>query len=182
MSSLKKAHHEIRKKLYDYAQRGGLRPLLEKGGILQDHVILVATDLAYEADESLQNEPCRKLAWDVKVIDACDVDRYSAKDHSPLGVADACREWCLAYNERGRRCAERHIPWRYSPIVFTVQGHLAPEAEAVISLLAVAVSQMESKDVSDEDVSKRRAEILRSVSASLPRPLPEHLLPASATF
>lgn len=162
VEQLKKAHHDIRHKLYNYAKRGGLRPLLEKGGILQDHVIVLSTDLAFEADQSLQDEPCKKLAWDIKIIDSCDVNRYNAKEHSPLGVADACREWCMAYNERARRCAEERS-WRYNPLVWTSQGHTAPQAESVISLLAVAVAQAESLDV-----KAVRGEIQRSVAASLP--------------
>merc|ERR1712226_1238657 len=105
-ADIKKAHHDVRHKFYMLAKRAGLRPLLEKGGILQDHVIVVSTDLAFQADQSLQNEPCNKLAWDVKIINAHDVNKFSAKDPSPLGVANACKEWYMAYNNTRKRCAK----------------------------------------------------------------------------
>jgi len=165
VASAKKAQHEIRHKMYKYAERGAMRPLLEKGGILQEHAVLLSTDLAFEADQSLADEPCKKLAWDIKIIDAKDVtnvNRYSAQDHSPLGLADACRNWCVAYNDRGRRCAQERS-WRYDPLVFTIQGHISPEAENAISLLSVAVARVEKVDV-----NALRAEMVRSLVASLP--------------
>merc|ERR1711924_311562 len=102
------------------------------------------------------------LAWDVKVIDGTNVERFSAKDPSPLCVAVACRDWCLAYNRREERCAEERN-WKYEHIVFTMQGHVAPKAAEVVSLLAAAVCQKESKDL-----NKVTAEILRSISGSIP--------------
>lgn len=164
VTSVKKANHDVRQKMYAYAERGGARPLLEKGGVLQEHAIIVSTDWAFEAVQStlLAHEPCRKLAWDVKIIDAGDVDRYNAKDDSPLGVANACREYALAYNSRGKRCAAERS-WRYDPIVFTIQGHISPQAEDAISVLAMAISCKESKDA--EAV---RSEIMRNIAASIP--------------
>jgi len=161
-AAIKKAHHDVRHKLYTYAIRAGFKPLLEKGGILQDHVIVVATDLVFEVDESLQDEPCRKLAWDVKIISALDAERFSAQDTSPLGVAEACKDWNMAYNNRAKRCADER-KWHYEPIVFTVQGHLAPEAEWLIALLATAIANVERQDTKALD-----GEIRRSMIASLP--------------
>lgn len=163
LAAVKKAQHEIRHKMYKYAERGALRPLLEKGGILQDHALVVATDLAFEADRMLQDEPCRKMAWDVKIIDADnDGIRFKAEDRSPSGVIEACRQWYKAYNNRETRCAAERS-WKYEPLVFTAQGHISPQAEAVISLLAVAVSQVEPLDA-----GKVRGEIMRSIIASMP--------------
>jgi hypothetical protein len=165
MASMKKSNEDVRRKLYKYAEKGGLMPLLEKGGVLQDHAIIVRTELAYEAGPSAIPEEKLKLlkqAWDVRVIDATDVHRFSAADHSPLGVAAACRAWCLAYNRREERCANERS-WRYDPVVFTTQGHVSPEANALISLLSAAVATAELKDFHTV-----KAEMLRSVSASIP--------------
>lgn len=155
----REAHHDVCQKLYKYAVRGGLNPKMEKGGILQDLAVLVATDKIPTKHKSIPD--IRKLAWDVKVINSNDGDRYGATIKTPTGVVDACRSWCIAHHDTARRCVqEKH--WLYIPLVMTMQGVLQNEVEDAISLLASAISRSES-----QDMEKIRAEVRRGVLASL---------------
>lgn len=153
----REAHHGVCQKLYNYAVRGGLNPKMEKGGILQDLAVLVATNKI----PSKQRYSHRKLAWDVKVINSNDGDRYGATDKSPVGVVNACREWCIAHHDTAKRCAEEKH-WLYVPLVLTMQGVIQNEVENAISLLAMAISHCESRDI-----EQIHGEVRRGVLASL---------------
>lgn len=161
----KKAREDVRQKLWEFAARGGLRPRMEKGGILQDLAIVVPTDHCFEADRTYQGEPCDKLCWDIRVINGFDVDRYASKMESsePLGIADACKRWCMEHHNTAERIRKER-GWRYEPIVFTVQGHISPEAQSVIRLIAIAIAQMED----GVDVKAVKEEIMQGISGCLP--------------
>ncbi|CAE8604691.1 unnamed protein product, partial [Polarella glacialis] len=143
-----------------------LRRWTRKAGILDEDAIL--TSLRRPADVLVDGvvpgrvgQP-QKVAWDVKVINALGPDHLQETLRSPLGAADLYRERALAHQDTEQRCLEHGV--RYTPLVFTAQGGLQKNAEAVVSQLAAEIARVESKDAASV-----KADILQCISLSLAR-------------
>jgi hypothetical protein len=104
----------------------------------------------------------RKVAWDVKVINALGAGHIDATLQSPLAAADAYRLSALERQDTANLCAEKGI--KYEPLVFTAQGGIQRNAEAVLSSLAAAIARVEGKAL-----AKVKAEILEDLSLTLAR-------------
>jgi hypothetical protein len=158
-------HNEIRNKLNSYASRGRLNPELEKMGLLDEPAVVVSLRRPADVlvDGSAQAPGSfRKVAWDVKVINALGVDHRDATLQSPLAAADAYRMSALEHQDTANLCAEKGI--KYEPLVFTAQGGIQKNAEAILSALAVAIARTEGKAL-----GKVKAEILEDLSLTLVR-------------
>ena len=89
-------------------------------------------------------------------------------------AANAYREHALEHQETARKCKENGV--RYEPLVFTVQGGIQANAEAVLSDLASAVAKAEGRDDKVvkaelfEDISLR---ITRAVARAIARRTPQ---------
>ena len=103
-----------------------------------------------------------KVAWDVKVINALGSDHLGHTLQGSLAAADEYREHSLEHQDTARRCLENGV--RYEPLVFTLQGGVQANAEAILSELAGAVAKAEGR------VAKVvKSEILQNVSLTLTR-------------
>ena len=103
-----------------------------------------------------------KVAWDVKVINSLGSDHLDHTLQGALSAADEYRERSLEHQDTARRCLENGV--RYEPLVFTLQGGVQANAEAILSDLAVAVAKAEGKD---HKVIKN--ELLQDISLTLTR-------------
>ena len=143
-----------------------MQPELEKAGILEDDAIVMlsrrrpADVLIHSPVSSDVNS--RKVAWDVKVINALGNNHLGHTLQGALLAADEYREHSLEHQDTARRCQENDV--RYEPLVFTVQGGIQANAEAILSDLAAAVARAEGRD---EKVVK--GEILQDLSMRLTR-------------
>ena len=77
-------------------------------------------------------------------------------------VADRYREHAMDHQSTEQLCADAGI--KYEPLVFTSQGGVQRNAEAVIAQLAEVIARVEAKDA-----ASIRAEMLQDVSLTLVR-------------
>ena len=112
-------HNETRDKLFKWAQRARLNPVLEKAGILNENDVIC---MRRPADVLVDDPGTRidKVALDIKVINALGPGHIEATMHSSSAAADAYRLQALEHQDTARQCLERGI--RYEPLVFTAQG------------------------------------------------------------
>ena len=146
-------HNEVRDILYIFAERGRLRPALEKVGLLDEPGVYV--DLRRPADvlvngltRSAANDAApgvdgrsQRVALEVKVINALGADHFDRCLESSQAPLSAYRQNRLEHMDTAALCAARGI--RYEPLVFSAQGGCESHAEGVLHQLAHAVADAE---------------------------------------
>ena len=134
-------------------------------GLLDEPAVVVSmrrpADVLVDSSAQTPNN-FHKVAWDVKVVNALGADHVLATLQSPLAAADAYRLGAMERQDTANLCAAKGV--KYEPLVFTAQGGIQKNAEAVLSALAEAVARAEGKAV-----AKVKAEILEDMSLTLVR-------------
>ena len=156
-------HNEVRDKLYRWALRGRLDAELEKAGILDEPAVMIPS-MRRPADVLIDDVSNRldKMALVVKVINALGPEHYSETLVGGLQAADRYRAQVMEFQDTAARCAQRGV--RFEPIVFTCQGGLQSNAEAILTCLAVSIAKAE-----DTEPGVIKAELLADLSRTLVR-------------
>ena len=154
-------HNETRDKLFKWAQRARLNPVLEKAGIFNENDVIC---LRRPADVLVDDPVTRieKVALDIKVINSLGPGHIEATMHSSSAAADAYRVQALEHQDTARRCLERGI--RYEPLVFTAQGGMQSRTESFITQFATAIAKNESLEP-----GSIKADIIQDLSRGLAR-------------
>ena len=135
-------HNEVRGKLYKWAARGRLNPELEKAGILDEPAVVIPS-LRRPADVLVDDMSNRlqKMALDVKVINALGAEHFTDSLVSGLQAADQYRIQAMEFQDTAARCSQQGV--RFEPMVFTCQGGIQSNAEAILTSLAESVAKVE---------------------------------------
>lgn len=149
-------HNEVRDEVFSWCQRAGLRPELEKSGLLHgislpegrrrpaDVLVCRTTHLLQELPGEPAPQEASKVALDFAVVNALGQGHHRETLSAPLTAA-------IAYGKRKRghertqiRCAEAGIA--FEPVVVEMQGGVEPRAAAILHRIAEAVAEAEGLD------------------------------------
>jgi hypothetical protein len=182
-------HDAVRDIVLDFARRGQLQPVLEKCGILDEPGVLVSlrrpADVlvdslsrgAVQQQQQRPEEAPKKVALDIKVINALGQGHYEQTLSGPHVAAVAYRLQQQQHQDTGAHCAAAGIC--YEPLVFTAQGACEPHAEAILNKIVQAVADSEAApkaQVKSELMEKISLSIARSVARAVARRAPPKAL------
>ena len=160
-------HNDVRDIVHHFASRGGLRPQLEKAGLLHEPGIFLemrrpADVLVEGLAQGSRGNSSMKFALDIKVINALGAAHLDDTAQGPLVAAEAYREKALVTNQTAERCKAQGIV--YEPLVFTCQGGCEKRAEGIISQIADAIAS-----AGDVEAATVKSDFLEQISACLAR-------------
>ena len=175
-------HNAVRDIVYDFARRGQLQPVLEKCGILEEPGVLVSLrrpadvlvdSLPRGAPQRHAQEAPKRVALDIKVINALGVGHYEKTLTGPHVAASAYRLQQQRHQDTEAKCAAVGIC--YEPVVFIAQGACEPHAEVILNQIVRAVADAEAvpkAQVKSDLMERISLSIARSLARAVARRAP----------
>ena len=112
-----------------------MNPELEKASILDEPAVTIPS-LRRSADVLVDDTSnyLQKMALDVKVINASGPGHFTDSLGGGLQAADKYRVQAMEFQNTAAQCAQRGV--RFEPVVFTCQGGVQSNAEAILTSIA----------------------------------------------
>ena len=163
-------------KPWKYSSRARLNPEFEKAGILDEPAVMIGS-LRRPADVLVDDISNRldKMALDIKVINGLGPEHYSDALVGGLQAADKYRIRAMEFQDTAALCARQGV--KYEPLVFTAQGGMQANAEAIIGSIAQSIAKVEGTEpgvVKAAIIADLSRTLVRAASRALSRRTPRN--------